>query len=151
MNGWTPIARTDRLFRRPALEVFDRVLADLHRPVRRQAGGRWRPAIDVSETESAFVVRLEVPGIDKEDLEITCSDGLLTLSGEKRVDEEAQNADTHYRERRFGRFRRTLRIPDSVRTDAIDAAYKNGVLRVTLPKRTADRTRKVTIGPGRAG
>lgn len=145
MNGWIPLIRSPRQVRFPALALFERIFADTDASRDAGAAQAWMPAIDVAETPREIVVQAEVPGMDKKDLEITLSDGLLTLRGEKRAQTGSEDARHLRTERRYGRFSRTLRIAATVEVGAIDANYKDGLLTVRLPKRPAEQRRRVPI------
>lgn len=113
-------------------------------------GGRTVPPIDVAEKDTAYEVTAELPGMEEKDIEVTLADGVLTIKGEKREEKEEKQKDYHLTERRFGSFRRSLRIPDGVDQDKIGASFKNGVLMLVLPKSPeAQRSeRKIAIGKG---
>ncbi len=89
---------------------------------------------DVSETESKYEISVELPGVDEKDIELSISDGLLTLQAEKKEEREEKKKDYHLTERSYGSVRRSFRIPEGVATDKIKAAFSKGVLEVTLPK-----------------
>jgi HSP20 family protein len=115
--------------------VFDQFFGEA-RPLRGLTGG-WQtisPALDIAETEKDIVVTAELPGLDEKDFELTLAGDLLTLKGEKKVQEEKKNGDNHYVERRFGSFSRSVRLPFSVTDEAVDAKYDKGVLTVRIPK-----------------
>jgi HSP20 family protein len=105
----------------------------------------WVPAFDVSETDKELIVKAEVPGIDKKDINITVSDGMLTIEGEKKHEKKEDNGQYHRVERRYGTFFRTMQIPDEVEADKVDATYKDGVLKIRLPKSEAVHPRKIEI------
>ena len=114
------------------------------------AGGarRWVPAMDLVETESHFVLRADLPGLDEKDVEIEVQDNVLTISGERRYEHEAKK-DGYYRlERGSGQFSRTLTLPDGVDAEAITAAFDKGVLEVRVPKPEERKPRRVQIGVG---
>jgi HSP20 family protein len=96
----------------------------------------WFPAIDVTESSGEFLVKAELPGLEIKDINITFADGRLTLQGEKRDEREQKGDGTrfHMWERTFGSFSRTLPFPSGIASDKIDAEFKDGVLRVRLPK-----------------
>ena len=77
----------------------------------------------------------ELPGLDEKNIEVNVANGVLTVKGQKEEDEVEKKEDFHLRERRFGSFSRSVRVPDTVDADKIDASFKNGVLKVTLPKK----------------
>jgi len=93
------------------------------------------PAVDVVETEKAYEVTAELPGMDEKDIEISVANGILTINGEKQEHKEEKKKDYYLQERRYGSFERSFEIPESVDSDKIEAAVKKGVLTVTLPKK----------------
>ncbi len=98
--------------------------------------------LDVTEDEKAFHVKIELPGMDQKDVDITLSDGLLTIRGDKKQEEEEKDKDFYRSERTFGSFRRTLTIPVEVDESKIEASFKKGVLSIELPK-TDEAQKKV--------
>ena len=105
------------------------------------------PAVDVTETEQAFKVVAELPGMDEKNIEVKVANGMLTIKGEKQEEKEEGKQDYYVRERSFGSFERTFKVPDGVDLDKVDASFKKGVLTVTLPK-TAEAQKaekKITV------
>jgi HSP20 family protein len=102
---------------------------------------------DVSETESRYEISVELPGIDEKDIELSISDGLLTLKAEKKEEREEKKKNYHLTERSYGSITRSFRIPEGVATDKIKAAFSKGVLEVTLPKtkQAKARQRKIPV------
>jgi HSP20 family protein len=96
--------------------------------------GAVAPRIDVRESDKAFTIDAELPGMDEDDIELTLSDGLLTLKGEKKEEREEKKEDYYLSERRYGSFKRTFRVPDSVEQDEVSASFRKGVLTVAMPK-----------------
>lgn len=92
------------------------------------------PAVDVSETDKAYEITAELPGIDEKNVEVKLANGMLTIKGEKQDEKEEKKKDYYMRERSFGSFERTFAVPDGVDSDKIEANFKKGVLRITLPK-----------------
>lgn len=92
------------------------------------------PAIDFSEDEKEYHLTAELPGLSEKDINLSVSDDLLTITGEKREEKEQKEKNYHYSERRFGSFRRAVQLPPHIDRDKIAANFKNGVLDVTLPK-----------------
>jgi HSP20 family protein len=105
----------------------------------------WEPALDFSEAEKEFVVRLEIPGVTRDDLDVTIDGTLLTLSGKREMMEEKKGEDFLWQERHAGRFMRTLRLPAPVKESEVMATYENGILTVKLPKLPLPSKNKVTI------
>ena len=111
-----------------------RSLLDIEPFWRRDFGLDLTPAMDIVEKDKAFEVTAELPGLDVKDIDIQLSEGMLTIKGEKQEQKEEKTKDRYVSERRYGSFRRSLRVPGSVDADKIEASYKSGVLTVTLPK-----------------
>jgi HSP20 family protein len=104
-------------------------------PFRRGDGGfATMPAVDVSETDKAYEITAELPGIDEKNVEVKLANGLLTIKGEKQEEKEEKKKDYYMRERSFGSFERTFAVPEGVDSDKIEASFKKGVLSVMLPK-----------------
>ena len=109
------------------------------------AGPAAMPRFDVAEADGAYTVTAEVPGLAEDDLDITLADGVLTIRGEIKNQREEQNKDYVLRERRYGAFSRSLRVPDTVDLDHIKADLKKGLLTITLPKTAEARKRERKI------
>ncbi len=103
------------------------------------------PLIDVEETEDEFNITAELPGMKKEDIKITFQDNILTISGEKKMEEKREDKNFHRMERTFGKFSRSIGIPAGVKLDKIEAEYKNGVLYVHIPKAEEAKPKKIDI------
>ena len=110
--------------------------------------GMWNPALDVEETDDAFEVHIETPGVKPEDIDVTFEEGVLNISGERRFYEDKSQDGFRRIERRFGRFHRALRLPAPVDAERVEAAYNDGMLTVTVPKTEAAKPRKITIKSG---
>ncbi len=112
---------------------------------RGEEAGEWFPAFDVSETKNDLVVKTEVPGLDPKDIDISLSEGILTIKGEKKQEKEEKEENYHLIERSYGSFSRSIRLPRDVQGDKINASYKNGVLKVTLPKSEEAKKKEIKI------
>jgi HSP20 family protein len=110
-----------------------------------EEGGEWLPSLDVAETKNDIVVKAEVPGMDPKDIDISLSDGLLTIKGEKKQERVEKDENYHLVERSYGTFARSIRLPNEVKSDKINASYKNGVLKVVLPKSEEAKKKEVKI------
>ena len=115
--------------------------------LRRRTGemGEWLPSLDVSETKTELVVKAEVPGMEAKDIDISLSDGVLTIKGEKKQEKEEKEANYHLVERSYGSFLRSVNLPREVQGDKISASYKDGVLRITLPKSEEAKKKEIKI------
>lgn len=94
----------------------------------------WAPRLDLAETEATIEVKAELPGLEKQDIDISLEGDTLIIKGEKHQEKEEKNKRFHRIERTYGSFYRTVRLPTEVQPDKIEAAYQDGVLKVTLPK-----------------
>lgn len=105
----------------------------------------WQPATDLYETADSFVVKADLPGYSPEDVDITFTSGLLTISGERKVESE-EKAECYYcKERSFGRFSRSFQLSPDIDTAKIQATFRNGTLEVTLPKPEEARPKTIKI------
>jgi len=105
----------------------------------------WDPAVDVAEDESGYVVKVELPGVNRSDVKIVVQDRQLTIRGEKKQEKEARETNYHRVERSYGSFQRTFTLPSGVKSDKIEAAYSDGVLTVTLPKAEEARSKEIEV------
>ena len=101
----------------------------------------WKPELDLYETEDAFIVEVDLPGVEEKDVSVHAADGDLVLTGRRICGRVTAHSSFHRHERREGQFTRRLRLPTSVAQDKIQAVFKDGVLRVTLPKHREERKR----------
>jgi HSP20 family protein len=109
---------------------------------------RWIPAMDLVETEDDLVLRADLPGLDRGDVEIEVKDGVLTISGERKAQHEEKREGFHRVERSFGRFSRSLELPKGVDPDSISANFERGVLEVRMPKPAERKPTRIEIRSG---
>jgi len=109
------------------------------------APSAWLPAVDVAEQENEFLVKVELPGVNKDDVKITLQNNVLTVKGEKKQEKEAKGVDYHRVERSYGSFCRSFTLPSTVKADRIDASYKDGILSVTLPKAEEAKPKQIEV------
>ncbi len=134
------------MFDTDPLRDFDQLMAGFFRPVTTTGElDEWRPAADIRETEEAFLVEAELPGIAKDDVTVTFEDGVLSLSGERKFEEESGEGTLRRVERSYGSFTRSFRLPREVDAEAVTAAYADGVLTVTIPKTETAKPRTIEI------
>lgn len=125
---------------------IDDVFDDFWRPVWRENGGAFAPAVDLSETENEYHVRADLPGVNNDDLEISIQDGMLTINAETKEEKKEEKEGRVIRqERRYGKFVRSMRLGDAVDVDNIKASYKDGVLDLVLPKTEKVRPKKISV------
>jgi HSP20 family protein len=115
------------------------------RPRKRVEKREWLPSLDVAETKDDIVVKAEVPGMDPKDVEISLSNGVLTIKGEKKHEREEKEEDYHLIERSYGAFTRSVQLPAEVQSNKVNASYKNGILKVTLPKSEEAKIKEIKI------
>ncbi len=111
-----------------------------------QAGPRVFPAVNIYDDGETFLVRAEIPGVDKDSLEITARGEQLAIRGERVVKTAEGSASYHRREREGGRFRRVVSLPQRVDADKVSATYREGVLEVTFPRVSEEKPRRIQIG-----
>ena len=114
--------------------MFDEVFGNLARGSRRQLNGgtEWAPAVDVLQEDGDIVVRAELPGVKQEDVDVTFHNGVLTISGERKAEEEKEGSGYYVRERRYGSFRRSMTLPQGTDESGISARFQDGVLEVRV-------------------
>ena len=117
--------------------LLDDMMGGTASPARRAgrqqgAATEWAPAVDALTKDSDLVIRAELPGVKQEDVDITLHDNVLTISGERRVEEEEERGGYHIRERRYGSFRRSVSLPEGIDESKISARYEDGVLEMTV-------------------
>lgn len=137
--SWSPFRELD--------DFFDRYTREL---ARWRTGGleegiQWRPSADITETDNEYVIKADLPEVKKEDIDIRVENGVLTLSGERRVEKSTEGEREHRRETFYGKFARSFSLPDDVEVDKISAESRDGVLRVRLPKSEAKKPRSIEV------
>jgi HSP20 family protein len=109
------------------------------------ARGAWTPSVDIYESQDQIVLEAELPGMNREDFEVTVENNVLTLRGERRFEKREESDNYHRVERAYGGFSRSFTLPQTVSPDGATAEYKNGVLRVVLQKREEVKARRIEI------
>ena len=112
-------------------------------------GGTWAPAVDIYEQEGDIVLKAELPGIDPKNVDIRIENNVLTLRGERKVDQQVKRESYHRVERAYGAFTRSFTLPAVVDQERIKADYRDGVLSVTLPKREEAKPKQINISINR--
>ncbi len=120
--------------------------ADPWSELRRSATGEFVPRLNVSESEDAYKVTAELPGLDEKDFDVTLEDNVLRIKGEKKHESESKEEHYHRYEASYGSFERALSLPDAIDADACEAKFKNGVLTLNIPKdKKASKVKKLQI------
>ena len=112
------------------------------------AFGTFAPAVDVYEDEHNLVLKLEAPGVNDEDLNVSLENNTLTVRGERKFENEEKKENFHRIERQYGVFTRTFRLPNTVDTEKVEAGYDKGILKITLAKRAEAKPKTIKIGTG---
>jgi HSP20 family protein len=131
-------------------EEMERLQREMNRLFRTTRGTRLNaapsfPAINIWTSEEGQLISAEIPGVNPDELDISVTGEILTLSGERKPEQVGEDVRYHRQERGYGRFKRSIQLPFPVRTDGIEAAFKNGVLNVYLPRAEEDKPRKITV------
>ena len=132
--------RLNRMFTRPAMRTSNNketmIVAD------------WTPSVDISETEGEYQIQVEIPDVKKEDVKVTLEDGVLTIQGQRKQEQEESGTKYHRIERSYGSFARTFSFPDVIETDKVRAEYKDGVLHLYLPKSEKAKPKAIEVKVG---
>ena len=107
--------------------------------------GTWYPAVDMFDDDDKIVIKAELPGMDKKDISVDVENRVLTLSGERNYDKEVKEENYYRRERATGRFKRAFNLPADVDSDNIKADFKDGVLKVEIPKPEEQKPKQITV------
>ena len=118
----------------PDLGTVDRFFDDFRLPQLFGGDGEFVPAFDITETDNEYTITGEIPGVEAKDLDVALTDGTLMVKGEKKREQEEKSEHFYRVEREYGSFRRGFCLPDDVKTDELKAVYKDGILRITIPK-----------------
>jgi HSP20 family protein len=147
LTNWTPLRDLDRLFNRmhplaleldgdgPGLRLLDKGLT-------------WRPTANITENKDEYVIKAELPEVEKEDIHLEVGDGRITLSGERKYEKKSEEEKQHRVESFYGKFERSFSLPTNVDVDSIRAESDKGVLTVHLPKKSTPESsgRKIDVG-----
>ena len=126
--------------------MFDDFFAPTRFEARESDTWNWRPVVDIYDKDESIVIKADLPGVDKKDIHVDLNGRVLTLSGERTVEKEANEEESCYRrERVYGKFVRTFNLASDVMPDKINATYKDGVLHVTIPKSETQKPKQIMV------
>ena len=128
----------------PDFERVSRFFDDFRLPQLFGGDGEFLPAFDIAETDKEYTITGEIPGVEAKDLDVALTDGTLMIKGEKKREQEEKSEHFYRVEREYGSFRRGFCVPDGVKTEELKAVYRDGILRITLPKGEI-KTRKIEV------
>ena len=126
--------------------LFEAPLAEWANSSRLLSG--WNPALDVYEDKDNLFVKVELPGLKKDQIDISLHDGSLSISGERKSEEKHEEGEVYRAERYYGRFQRTVTLPTPVASDKVKAEYKDGILSITLPKTEEAKPKRIDVNVG---
>jgi len=141
VTRWNPAAAY--LTREPFSRLFDTFFNDLQGEEVANRG--WMPPVDIQETPEAYKLEAELPGLTKDDINITLENNVLRLSGERKLEKDAKKENYHRVERTYGTFTRAFALPQQVNPEGVVAAFENGILTITVPKADQAKPRKISI------
>jgi HSP20 family protein len=136
LTTWNPFRELDQL---------NASLRSLSRNRGTRGESQWHPAVDVVEDESGYTLVVDLPRVDKEHVNLTFTDSVLVIEGERTAEEKKEGATTHLTERAYGKFVRSFRLPEDANGEAIEANFRDGVLTVTVPKKEESKPKSIEI------
>jgi HSP20 family protein len=146
LTRWAP---TGDLVRDRFSRLFEDAFNDMLRPYGGETEGvasrSWIPAVDIRETEDSLKLFVDLPGMTKENVNITLENNILSISGERKLENEERNDTFHRLERSYGAFTRSFTLAPTVASDRVDASFHDGVLEISLPKAEESKPRRISI------
>lgn len=137
-NGLAP-------FRRRMDSLFSDFFGDLSGATRTDLLGGWNPKVDIFEEDDRFVVRAELPGVEKDKITVDVNGRVLTVKGERSDENEVKEKNYYRRECSYGTFQRSFMLPDETDSEKIKAEYKDGILKLNIPKPETRQAKKITV------
>jgi len=141
--AWSPLREMEEI-----LDKYNQLTQSSFTPTKKDtdlALPDWSPTIDVHETEKAYLIKAELPGVQKEDVHVSIDNGILTIRGEKKTELRAKSQKTHRVECSYGCFTRSFKLPDKIKSDKINADFKNGILSLKLAKMKVSKKKAIDI------
>jgi HSP20 family protein len=142
VTRWTPTQQQAALAQ-PLFRLFDTFFNEGGEDL---ATRTWTPAVDIQETDDAYRIHAELPGLTKDDIQITLENNVLRLSGERKLEKDVKQENYHRIERTYGTFSRSFALPTQVSPDKVEAKFENGVLTIVVPKAEQAKPRRINIG-----
>ena len=139
MSVWNPLREMENMFERYNRESGRGLETDLR-------SADWSPTVDIEESDNFYLIRADVPGVEKKDIDVHMDNGILSITGEKREEKESGKGTKRHRTERYsGSFARRFTLPGSIKADNIDASYKDGVLSLMIPKAEEAKPKYIDI------
>jgi len=142
VTRWTP-SQQQAVVAQPLFRLFDTFFNDGGEDL---ATRTWTPAVDIQETDDSYRIHAELPGLTKDDIQITLENNVLRLSGERKFEKDVKQENYHRIERTYGTFSRSFALPTQVTPDKVEAKFENGVLTIVVPKAEQAKPRRISIG-----
>ncbi len=144
ITRWTP---ANDVFRSPLDRFFNQAFNEFLTPAAAEevSSRRFLPAVDIRETGDVLTLAAELPGLNREDVQITVENNVLTIAGERKFEKDTKEENYHRIERSYGTFTRSFTLPANVKTEKVEASFKDGVLTISLPKVDEAKPRKIEI------
>jgi len=140
VTRWTPSQQA--VVAQPLFRLFDTFFNDAGEDL---ATRTWTPPVDIQETDDAYRIHAELPGMTKDDIQITMENNVLRLSGERKFEKDTKQENYHRIERTYGAFSRSFALPNQVSSDKVEAKFENGVLSIVVPKAEQAKPRRISI------
>ncbi len=141
---WDPFRELEEMSSR-LNRIFGRPRGSAEADSEMMAVANWMPSVDISETDDAYLIKGEIPGVKKEDVKVTIQNGMLTIQGERKQEKEEKNKKFHRVECSYGSFARSFRVPDDADESAVKAEFKDGMLNVSLPKSAKAKPKSINV------
>ncbi|HXO41454.1 MAG TPA: Hsp20/alpha crystallin family protein [Thermoanaerobaculia bacterium] len=141
VTRWTPSQQA--VAAQPLFRLFDTFFNDAGEDLTTRT---WTPPVDIQETDDAYRIHAELPGMTKDDIQITLENNVLRLSGERKFEKDTKQENYHRIERTYGAFSRSFALPTQVSSDKVEAKFENGVLSIVVPKAEQAKPRRISIG-----
>ena len=141
VTRWNPSQQA--VVAQPLFRLFDTFFNDAGEDL---ATRTWTPPVDIQETDDAYRIHAELPGMTKDDIQITLENNVLRLSGERKFEKDTKQENYHRIERTYGAFTRSFALPTQVSPDKVEAKFENGVLSIVVPKAEQAKPRRISIG-----
>ena len=141
---WDPFRELEDVSNR-LNRIFGQSLARSESGQNMLAVADWAPSVDISETDSEYLIKGEIPGVKKEDVKVTIQDGMLTIQGERRQEKEEKGKKFHRIECSYGSFARSFRVPSDADESSVKAEFKDGMLNVTLAKSEKAKPKSINV------
>jgi HSP20 family protein len=148
LTRWDPFRELEDMHRRLSTVLDGDSWSRRRNEKEAMAVAEWAPVVDIAEDEKHYVIKAELPDVKKEDVHVSVENGVLTITGERKAEREEKGKKYHRVERSYGAFARSFTLPESVETEKVSAAYKDGLLTVTVAKSEKAQPKQIEVKVG---